>query len=142
MNFFTNPRADKGCQARTATQDTCPPVCLMTPCMGLSARCADPEPVMAQANVSAKVLFQQVEAAHTYATSGLQTGLNVTIQDTADVLSRLEVSHRHYAPRGLRSPGFPQSLHVWQLQTRPIHSGSHAACTRRLQCTTDTAAIA
>ena len=44
-----------------------------------------------QANVSAKVLFQQVEAAHTYATNGPQTGLNITIQDTADVLSRLEV---------------------------------------------------
>ena len=42
--------------------------------------------------MSAKVLFQQVAAAHIYATSGPQTGLNVTIQDTADVLSRLEVS--------------------------------------------------
>ena len=41
--------------------------------------------------MSAKVLFQSVEATHTYALSGPQTGLNVTIQDTADVQSRLEV---------------------------------------------------
>ena len=60
----------------------------------LGTRCADPEPSGAQANVSAKVLFQNVEAVHTYGTSGPQMGLNVTIQDTADVLSRLEVSTR------------------------------------------------